>query len=273
MVTKVGTDVFGKATIENFSEKGVSTKYVFQSNTATGCAPILVEDSGENSIVIVGGANDEMTEAELDKISEVLPRCGLLLCQLEIPFAHTEYALNLAKKAKVRTLLNSAPAVAIGPLLDLTSILVANETEIYQVLEEEVLKEPTIDQTRDAAFRLFRKGKASLECVIVTMGSRGCILTFQSTEEILSEEMREGEWRKSSEEGLCQVFVPSSKVEKVVDTTGAGDCFVGSFSFFLSQGRNSIKATRAATLLAGLSVQKEGTQSSYPANLPESFVW
>eukprot|EP00009_Paramoeba_aestuarina_P005441 CAMPEP_0201509922 /NCGR_PEP_ID=MMETSP0161_2-20130828/2830_1 /ASSEMBLY_ACC=CAM_ASM_000251 /TAXON_ID=180227 /ORGANISM="Neoparamoeba aestuarina, Strain SoJaBio B1-5/56/2" /LENGTH=332 /DNA_ID=CAMNT_0047905015 /DNA_START=1 /DNA_END=999 /DNA_ORIENTATION=- len=273
MVTKVGSDVFGASTVENYKKKRVDTKYVFKSKTSsTGCAPIVVEDSGENSIVIIGGANDELTEEELNSIKTDLPHCKLLLCQMEIPLKDTKHALSLAKQAGVQTLLNTAPAAPLdSDILQTCSIIVANETEIHQILNLPTTSTPSSHELLiETARKLFDMAKGELVCVLVTLGSRGSIVITQNTHEINKLSLREGETKREVQ-GYVGVHLPVSKVEKVVDTTGAGDCFVGSFAFFFSRGKDLLQSARAAGVMAGLSVQKEGTQSSYSSALPDSF--
>ena len=286
MVTKVGNDAFGKTTLENFESKGVCTKYVFKSETtATGCAPILVEDSGENSIVIVGGANDEMTDEELNSIAadiQPLPSHAVL-CQMEIPLEHTKKALLLASQKGARTILNTAPATKLDEsVLRVCSIIIANETEFHQILGLPIpSSSPSSDDFQkylDISKQLFldsQEGKHPLEVVLITLGSRGCFLI--APPHLLDGPLKEKETKieakllPSSEDVLFGVHLPVPKVEKVVDTTGAGDCFVGTFAHFVCGGKTFLEAARAAGVMASLSVQKEGTQSSYSSALPGDF--
>ena len=288
MVTKVGNDAFGKTTMENFKSRGVGTKYVFQSETtATGCAPILVEDSGENSIVIVGGANDEMTEEELNSIVEdiqPLPSHAVL-CQMEIPLEHTKKALLLASQKGARTILNTAPATRLDKtVLTACSMVIANETEFHQILGLPIPSSSPSSpfsylgnyqmylETSKQLFLDSREGSHPLEAVLITLGSRGCFLV--TTPELLKGSLKEGETKletKLGEDLLHGVHLPAPKVGKVVDTTGAGDCFVGTFAHFVCGGKTFLEAARAAGVMASLSVQKEGTQSSYSSALPKDF--
>jgi len=272
MVTKVGKDTFGVQTVENYKSKGVKTDYVFvDEELVTGCAPVLVRDDGENAIVIIGGANDAFTDADLASVSShLLPLCSLFICQLEVPIHMNDILLRSARSLGVQTILNVAPAAPLPPsMLANTSILIANETEAFQILNESpVESENPLLRAEDAVLRLFQK--APFDCVVVTLGSKGCLAGLPVSDLYKDHPLKEGEWRHLHE-NICVFYVPAPKVEKVVDTTGAGDCFVGSFGFYLSEGKTVVQAVRAAAALASLSVQKMGTQSSYPSGLPDGF--
>jgi ribokinase len=224
MVSKVGNDVFGRETIANFQNKNVNTDFVFISEThATGCAPVIVQEGGENAIVIVGGANDEITECELQNVcTNLLPKCSLLLCQLEVPIHMNDTLLEAAHKLGIETILNIAPASSIPPsMLKNTSILIANETEINQIVNENIPNDgdDVITRAECTVKFLYQKFNQLIRCAIVTLGGNGCIFIVSSSKLYVEHNLKEGEWRHENDD-TCVFYVPVPKVEKVIDTTG-----------------------------------------------------
>jgi ribokinase len=237
MVTKVGDDMFADNTIKNLAGFGVDTKYVTRAKgRSSGVAPIMVEPSGENSILIVKGANNELSAADIDQAAEDLKACSLILLQLEIPVETVYAAIEFGKRHRVQTLLNPAPAV---PDLDPQRIrnatfLTPNETELAILSGLPVGTEAEIEI---AARSLMAKG---IETIIVTMGSRGAmLLTAHSVKRI------------------APVRVTP------VDTTGAGDAFVGSFARYYVAGASLDAALDKAVRYAADSITRRGTQKAY----------
>jgi ribokinase len=237
MVTKVGDDMFADNTIKNLAGFGVDTKYVTRAKgRSSGVAPIMVEPSGENSILIVKGANNELSAADIDQAAEDLKACSLILLQLEIPVETVYAAIEFGKRHRVQTLLNPAPAV---PDLDPQRIrnatfLTPNETELAILSGLPVDTEAEIEI---AARSLMAKG---IETIIVTMGSRGAmLLTAHSVKRI------------------APVRVTP------VDTTGAGDAFVGSFARYYVAGASLDAALDKAVRYAADSITRRGTQKAY----------
>jgi ribokinase len=237
MVTKVGDDMFADNTIKNLAGFGVDTKYVTRAKgRSSGVAPIMVEPSGENSILIVKGANNELSAADIDQAAEDLKACSLILLQLEIPVETVYAAIEFGKRHGVQTLLNPAPAV---PDLDPQRIrnatfLTPNETELAILSGLPVDTEAEIEI---AARSLMAKG---IETIIVTMGSRGAmLLTAHSVKRI------------------APVRVTP------VDTTGAGDAFVGSFARYYVAGASLDAALDKAVRYAADSITRRGTQKAY----------
>src|ERR1700728_1824362 len=204
MITAVGDDMFADATISNLERLGVDTSYVRRvAGKPRGRAPIMVEPSGENSILIVKGANADLSPNDIERAAEDLKTCDLILLQLEIPLETVYAAIAFGKQHGVKTLLNPAPAT---PELDPDKIrdatfLVPNETELAILTGMPV---DTEDEIAAAARSLIAKGVGT---VIVTMGSRGALLVTAS-----------------ERRGIASVSVTP------VDTTGAGDAFVGCFA-------------------------------------------
>jgi ribokinase len=210
MVTAVGDDMFADATIRNLEAVGVDTRHVRRvKGKPSGVAPIMVEPSGENSILIVKGANADLSPADIDRAADDLKTCDLILMQLEVPLETVYATIAFGKRHGVKTVLNPAPATAaldVNRIRDVT-FFIPNETELAILTGMPVDTESNIVT---AARSLLDKGFGT---VIVTLGSRGALLTTPT------------EARKIEP-------VPV----KAVDTTGAGDAFVGSFARFFADG-------------------------------------
>ncbi len=237
MVTKVGDDMFADNTIRNLASFGIDTKYVSRvKGRSSGVAPIMVEPSGENSILIVKGANSDLSPADIERAAEDLKTCDLILLQLEIPLETVYAAIAFGKKHGVKTLLNPAPAVAdldVERICDAT-FLVPNETELAILTGLPVDSEAEIET---AARSLIAKG---IETIIVTMGSRGAMLL--------------------TADGVKRI--EPFRVTPV-DTTGAGDAFLGSFARYYVGGEGLDAALKKAVLYAADSITKRGTQKAY----------
>ncbi|MGD0722194.1 MAG: ribokinase [Roseiarcus sp.] len=237
MVTKVGDDMFADNTIRNLAGFGVDTRHVTRvRGRSSGVAPIMVEPSGENSILIVKGANNDLSPADIEAAAEDLKSCDLILLQLEVPVETVYAAIAFGKRHGVATLLNPAPAVAdLDPerIRDAT-FLVPNETELAILSGLPVGSEAEIET---AARSLMAKGIAT---VIVTMGARGAMLLTA-----------DGARR------IAPVRVTP------VDTTGAGDAFVGSFARYYVAGAGLDAALNKAVRYAADSITRRGTQKAY----------
>jgi len=243
MVCKLGRDVFGEGTLENFRELAVDTAHVsFTADAFSGVAPIAVDPDGRNSIIIVTGANDLLSEADLERARPAIAASGVLVCQLEIPVETTLAALRIARDEGVRTIFNPAPAREELPeeLYRLSDVLCPNEPETELLTG--------MPPGEAAARELLSRGARS---VVLTLGERGCLVV----------------------EGDTAVEVPVEQV-RAVDTTGAGDAFVGALAALLAAGRPLVKAAERANAIAALSVQARGTQTSFPsaADLPAGLL-
>jgi ribokinase len=237
MVTKVGDDMFADATIRNLASFGVDTKHARRvAGRSSGVAPIMVEPSGENSILIVKGANSDLSPNDIERAAEDLKTCDIILLQLEIPLETVYAAIAFGKRHGVKTLLNPAPAT---PELDPekirdASFLVPNETELAILTGMPV---GTEDEIAAAARSLIAKG---IGTVIVTMGARGALLVTAS-----------------DTRNVAPVRVTP------VDTTGAGDAFVGSFARYYAASWGLEEALDKAVRYAADSVTRRGTQKAY----------
>ena len=239
MVTKLGQDVFGEGTLKNFETWGVDTQHVlFTDQAFSGVAPIAVDSDGHNYIVIVTGANDLLTEDEVEAARPAIAAAQILICQLEIPSQINLAAMRIAREENVTTIFNPAPAVADLPyeFYQLSDIICPNESETELLTGKPVT---TLKEAEAAARTLLDRGAAT---VILTLGERGSLLVTKDE----------------------ATHVPSPTV-KALDTTGAGDAFVGSLAYFLAAGKSLTNAMERANQIAAISVQSSGTQTSFPS--------
>ncbi len=238
MVTRLGRDVFGEGTLRNYREQGIDTSHVlFDESLFSGVAPIFVDDSAHNFIVIVPGANMGLSPADAQAARALITAADILICQLEIPIETTFEALRIAKAGGVRTILNPAPAAPLpDELLRLADICAPNETETELLTG---LPAGSPQEAEAAARRLLERGPGA---VILTLGERGALLVDR--------------------DGVAE-HVPAVPVEPV-DPTGAGDAFIGSLAVFLGEGWPLRDALRRANAVAALSVTRIGTQISFP---------
>jgi len=236
MVARVGSDLFGPATIENFRKLGIDTTYVKQvEGLSSGVAPIFVEPNGQNRILVVKGANDALRPADVDAAAEMLKTADCIVRQFEIPLETVYYAVAFARKHGIRCLLNPAPGQAVDlPSLANLDYFVPNESEAETITGMPVRN---IDDAKICAEKLVADG---IRRVIITLGANGSFLAGRDT----------------------NAHVTPFAV-KSLDSTGAGDAFIGSFAVFLAEGTAELEAVRRANLYAGLSTMGVGTQKSF----------
>ena len=248
MVTKLGQDIFGENTLKNFQSWRIDTRHVlFTDQAFSGVAPIAVDPDAHNAIIIVTGANDLLTPEELETARPVIADAQILVCQLEIPVDITLVALSIARQEGVTTIFNPAPARPNLPeeLYQLSDIFCPNESETELLTNLPVNSQ---EEAETAARVLLERGAGK---VILTLGERGSLL-------VTADE--------------C-TLVPATPV-KALDTTGAGDAFVGSLAYFLADDKPLTEAMRRANYIAAISVQSSGTQTSFPiaADLPPEVL-
>ena len=236
MVARVGNDLFGPATIENFKKLGIDTSHVRQvEGLSSGVAPIFVEPNGQNRILVVKGANDAVKPADVDAAAEVLKTADCIVLQFEIPIETVYYTVGFAVKNKIRCILNPAPAQAVDMnALSGLDYFVPNESEAETIAEMPVRD---VDDAKKCAQKLLASG---MRRVIITLGAKGSLWAGQDGIEHL----------------------PAFQVN-AIDSTGAGDAFIGSFAVFLGEGLPEREALRRANLYAGLSTTGVGTQKSF----------
>jgi ribokinase len=236
MVGAVGGDLFGTETIRNFNALGVQTAGVrVIPEVATGAALILVSPDGENRIIVAKGANDLLTPADVEAAEPRLAAVQMVLLQFEIPLETVYRTIRMAHAHNVRCIVNPAPALAADLAeLALADYLILNETEAEVITGRQVRSETDLNVCIDALL------KSGMRRVILTLGARGAVLASRST----------------------RVHVPAFEVS-VVDTTGAGDAFIGSLAVFLTEGMTDEEAVTRANLYAALSTTRTGTQKSF----------
>jgi len=236
MVARVGGDLFGPATIENFKKLGIDTTHVKQvEGLSSGVAPIFVEPNGQNRILVVKGANDAVRPADVDAASETLRSVDCIVLQFEIPLETVYYTVGFAAQHGIRCILNPAPglAVTMGALSGL-DYFVPNESEAETITGMPVR---SLEDAKQCAAKLVSGG---IQRVIITLGAKGSLLFSRNGSEHL----------------------PAFDV-KAIDSTGAGDAFIGSFAVFLGEGLPEREAVQRANLYAGLSTTGVGTQKSF----------
>ena len=236
MVARVGSDLFGPATIENFRKQGIDATYVKQvEGVSSGVAPIFVEPSGQNRILVVKGANDEIKPADVDAAAAMLKSVDCIVLQFEIPLETVYYTIAFARKHGIRCILNPAPAQAVEmAALSELDYFVPNEHEAETITGAAV---KTVDDAKSCGEKLLAGG---IRRVIITLGENGALLAG-----------REGSEHVAAFPVNC------------VDSTGAGDAFIGSFAVFLGEGIPEKEAVRRANLYAALSTTGVGTQKSF----------
>ncbi|MBD8670779.1 ribokinase [Pseudomonas lurida] len=237
MIGCVGTDAYGTQLREALRVEGIDCQAVSTVDGSSGVALIVVDDSSQNAIVIVAGSNGELTPASLQALDSVLQAADVIVCQLEVPMNTVGYALKRGRELGKTVILNPAPASAPLPAEWYASIdyLIPNESEAGALSGVTV---DSIDSAKAAATQLIQAGAGK---VIITLGSQGALFTDgQGFEHLLAPKVR------------------------AVDTTAAGDTFVGGFAAALANGKSEAEAIRFGQVAAALSVTRAGAQPSIP---------
>jgi ribokinase len=236
MVARVGDDLFGPSTIRNFETLGIDATHVRQvKGVSSGVAPIFVDPAGQNRIIVVKGANDELKPVDVDAAGDMLKSVDCIVLQFEIPLETVYYTIKFASSNGIRCILNPAPAQPIDlGAVDHLAYFVPNEHEAEAISGMPVAN---VDDARRCAAKLLSGG---IRRVIITLGANGSLL--------------------AGSEGM--EHVPPFSVSSI-DSTGAGDAFIGSFATFLGEGLPEREAVKRANLYAALSTTGVGTQKSF----------
>jgi ribokinase len=238
LVTRVGSDPLGRQLFEHYRAEAIElTDVPHDPDRPTGTAAIIVDDLARNCIIVVPGANDNLSPDDVRAAADAIVRSEVVVCQLEVPLATVREAFQIAKAQGVRTILNPAPARPLpADLLHLTDVCVPNQSEL-----ETLTGRPAgaIDEAEAAARALRDQGPAT---VIVTLGEQGALLVCGDRTE----------------------HFPAVTAQ-AVDPSGAGDAFIGSLAVFVAEGRPMDDAIRTANRLAALTVTRHGTQSAFPS--------
>lgn len=235
MINTLGDDVFGETTLKNFQEQGIDTKYVNRVSGASGVAPIWVEEDGSNRIICVPGTNFAMTVPQVQSALSEISEIDVLVGQLEIRQEVTAAAFAAAHARGITTILNPAPFAPLSSeLVKNSDWIIPNETEFAGL--DSSGRAPDSDE-------VILELANSLGCkLVVTLGDKGAALV--------------------ENDKVVRVAAPSVNA---IDTTGAGDAFVGAFSVGLGLGFEPKQAVKLGCESASLSVTRKGTQSSYPS--------
>lgn len=237
MIGKVGQDAFGQALIENLQHNGVDTQSIFKDpDRPTGTAVITVDSEGRNTIVVISGSNYRLSPQDVESCRQTIAGAAVLLLQLETPLETVLRAAQLAHESGVKVLLNPAPAQDLpDELYSLVDILIPNETEAALLTG---LPVENREQVVQAAGSLLAKGAKS---VLITLGRQGAV------------------WVNAS----GSRFIPAFEV-KAVDSTAAGDAFIGGLGCALASRMSMEEALRWGSAAGALAVTRKGAQSSLP---------
>lgn len=237
MLGRIGQDAFGEAMLKNLREQGVETRYVLVDPEApSGIAMITVQEDGENAIVVAAGANGRLTPDDVEAARDLLHTAHWLVCQFETPLPVVRHAIALAASVGVRVVLNPAPAYPIdAAFLQGVYCLVVNETEA------ETLTGLPIDSLAAAEKAARMLQMLGVPIVVVTLGADGAFFVAPET----------------------AAHIPAQKVH-VVDTTAAGDAFIGGLVSALDRDMPLSEAVRYATCAGTLATTVFGAQTSLP---------
>ncbi|XP_043473846.1 ribokinase-like isoform X1 [Leptopilina heterotoma] len=240
-VTALGSDELGQQYIDKLKFEGIDVTYAKRKkSTNTGAAQITVAENGDNNIIIVPGANELLTTEDIDEAAVVIKHSSVLVCQFETPIITTLHALRL-KTNNCLSIVNAAPAVANIPpeIFKLADVFCINESEAESITGIENL---TLQNVEKAVDKLLQMG---CNTIIITLGSYGAVF--------------------ASKENKKVKYIPADKV-KPVDTTGAGDAFLGAFAYFTAYHANLSmeEIIKRSCKIATQSVLKAGTQMSFP---------
>jgi len=238
MVGRVGDDQFGERLVASLGRQRVDTGHVTTDATApTGVAVITVEDTGENRIIVWPGANGQVCTQDIDEVADLLAKAEVIILQFEIPLEVVDYAIEKATEHPVKVILNPAPVTRVSDeFLSRVDCLVPNETETRILTGIEAVDLTTAGR---AGKDLLSRG---VHDVVITLGDKGALW------------MTEG----------ATTHIPAIKV-KAIDTTAAGDAFVGGLAVGMVRGLAMQDAVRYGSCAGALTVMKLGAQTSLPS--------
>jgi ribokinase len=237
-ISKIGDDAFGALAQKTLKDAGVNTCLDIVADLPTGAAFIFVnEDTGDNAIIVVSGAAGTLNATDVEKYRDDIEQSAVFVTQLEQPLDAAHQGLQIASRAGVITIFNPAPARPFpDKFYSLCDYIAPNEVEAAAIVGFEI---STDEDARRAAEILLSKGARN---VLMTLGARGIL--FHSRER--------------------SVRIPAQAFGKVIDTTGAGDAFLGGFASALSRGIEPIEAAKFGCVTAGIAVTRRGTAQAMP---------
>lgn len=252
MVGAVGDDPDAEVALGLLRADGVDLSAVAVVPGPTGLAVVTVAADGENAILVVPGANASVDAAAVDRHADLLARAAVLVLQGEISREGIEAAARAVRTAGGRVVLNPAPVLTLDPaVLRAADPLVVNEHEAAAVLEQLGGAATDAGEDRDPQELVAALRDAGVRSVVLTLGARGAVVAGPALDA--------GDRTEVDEPAV----IPAAQVE-VVDTTGAGDAFIGALAAHLAAGEGLVRAAERATAFAGRSVTARGAQSSYP---------
>ncbi|HOK62705.1 MAG TPA: ribokinase [Soehngenia sp.] len=233
---KVGNDNFSSLVLESMRKSGVNTRNIETEDTSTGIAIINVDKKANNNIIVIPGANGKVDETYLLEHEEIIKNAEVVVFQLEIPIDTVKFGLKLAKRHDKLTILNPAPAYELDDeIIENVDIIIPNEHELSRLTHMEINDEN--DLTNASKALIERKIKK----IIVTLGEKGALYVDKNTTKLY----------------------PSYKV-KAVDSTAAGDAFIGGFVGNYIQTKDIDKAIDMGQRTAAIAIQRFGAQTSLP---------
>jgi ribokinase len=237
-ISKIGRDTFGDLALKTYEQAGVATHLTIMDDQPTGAAFIYVNDStGDNAIIVYAGAAGTIDTNDVEAARETIEKSAVFVTQLEQPAMAAKYALEIARNAGVKTIFNPAPAEAFpAEIYRLCDFIIPNETEAATLVGFPI---ETLDDARRAGDEFLSRG---VGVAIITLGGRGVL--FHAPEQ--------------------SVHVPAFSCGPTLDTTGAGDAFVGGFAAALARGAGPCNAVRFGCATAGIAVTRRGTAPAMP---------
>ena len=239
-ISKIGTDQYGELAKKIYKETNVGSKYVFTTNDFnTGVAAILInKENGDNAISVVPGAAGQLTINDVNQAEKDIKKSSIFLTQLESPLETVIHALKIAKSNNVTTILNPAPAAKLEKeVFSLIDYFTPNESEASFYVDGEI---NNVNDARKYAKDIINLG---VKNVLITLGEKG--VYFENANE--------------------NHFIPALDLkDKVVDTSGAGDAFNGSFATALCEDKSIVEAIQFSNTYAGISTTRIGTANSMP---------
>ncbi len=244
MAGRVGTDSFGEQLLHALKNDQIDTRLItIDQQEATGVAFIFLTPEGDNAIIVASGTNMSVGKdrEQLAHIFEAIPRAQALVLQLEIPIETVTSLIDAGHAAGIPVVLNFAPAHPLEwEILRKIHVLILNEIEAGFLLDRQI---DSLEEARDAAITIKRKG---IPQVIITLGARGAVLACDDGK------------------GNTHTFYQPAPKVQVIDTTAAGDCFVGALTVALAEGNKPEDALHFAVYASALKVTKFGAQSGLP---------
>ena len=241
-ITKIGKDTFGEMAMKLYADEGINAEYVWEiADMTTGAASIVVnEETSENLIIVVPGAADDMVPEDLETAEDGIAKSSFFMASLEVPIPVMQRGLEIAKRNRIPTILNPAPAAILpDEVYGLSDYFTPNETEASMLAGIPV---ENVDQAEAAAKIFLDRG---VKTAVITLGEIGVYV-------------------RNSE--ISQHVPAFDMGDKVLETTGAGDAFNGGFAHALAQGMSLIEAIRFGSATAAISVTRLGTAPAMPFN-------